>query len=43
MKRIAHLYRTNFFVALICDSIAFLAWATTIIFMNPNMAVALTV
>lgn len=43
MKRLTQLYRTNFFVALICDSIAFLAWATTIIFMITIMAVAFTV
>lgn len=43
MKRIAQLYRSNFFVALIFDSIAFFVWAATIIFMITIMAVAFTV
>lgn len=43
MKRLAHLYRTNFIVALVFDSIAFFAWTVTIIFMITIMAVAFTI
>ena len=42
MKKIINLYHHNPIVALICDSIAFFAWAFTMVLIITIMAVAFT-